>query len=212
MGRALAAVLALMVLTGCVQVARPPAHGLTAEQSMAVANARADQVWSTSPYGESTPRDFDVTIVSAGEWPYATVRCMADAGFYDYSVVGSEGVSFEGTEMHEGEMYAQLRCFAGIQADPNELGGLNPDEFGYLYDYYRQTTVPCLQMAGVEISEPPTRAEFIESQGNWAPNPTLEGNPVSGFEAGQSAWNRSTPGGDLLARCPVWPPEWQLEG
>lgn len=206
MGRALAALLVLLALTGCVQATHPPSSGFTDEQSMARALEYADAL-----YPDGLPDGYTVTIVEPQDLGDAIVGCLAERGFDNYSAIG-DGVLWEGNDaVSEAEGQAWNLCSTVWQADPADTGALNEQQLGYLYDYYRESVVPCLAMAGITLPDPPTRAQFIASGGIWQPVlPQSETYVSGGFDLGSSPWVRSTPGGDLMARCPTWPPEWTL--
>lgn len=203
---AAAGLVVMMTLTGCVQATRPPASGFTEEQSMQVALDYADAV-----FPDGLPGGYTVTIVDPQDVGDVIVGCLADEGFDDYSSLG-DGVLWSGDgAMSEAEGQAWMLCSTAWQADPGETGVLNAEQLGYLYDYYRESVVPCQAMAGVTLTDPPTRRQFIASGGAWQPVPPQSETYVGGgYDTGASPWLRSTPGGDLMARCPIWPPEWRL--
>ncbi len=206
MGRVFAALLTLAVLTGCVQVAHPPAGGFTDAQSTALAFAYAERV-----YADDLPDDFTLILVEPDVLGDAIVECLAEQGFDSYRSMG-DAVIWDGDgAMSDAESAAWLLCSTAWQAFPDETGALNEQQLGYLYDYYRESVIPCLALAGITLPDAPTRQEFIASHGNWQPAlPQSETYVGGGFDLGQSAWLRSTPDGDLAARCPTWPPEWKL--
>jgi hypothetical protein len=206
MARALAGLLVLLVLTGCVPTARPPAGGFTDEQSLKLALARTEGV-----FPDGLPDGYTVTLVESQDLGDAIVECLADEGFESYTSLG-DGVLWSGDgAMSDAEGQAWTLCSTAWQAFPSETDALNDQQLGYLYDYYRESVVPCLALAGITLPDPPTRRQFIESGGAWQPVlPQSETYVSGGFDTGASPWLRSTPGGDLMARCPTWPPEWQL--
>ncbi len=203
---AAAGLVLVIMLTGCVQALRPPADGFTDEQSLKRALARAEEMF---PAG--LPDGYTVTLVASQDLGDAIVGCLADEGFDDYTADGI-GVIWKGAgAVSDAEGQARQLCTALWQMNLDETGALNDQQLGYLYDYYRESVVPCLAMAGVTLPDAPTRREFIASGGAWQPVlPQSETYVSGGYETGASPWLRSTPGGDLTVRCPTWPTEWQL--
>jgi hypothetical protein len=215
MGRALAALVALFALTGCVQAVPPPQAGFTDEQNLAMALDNSARMWASGPWSDLRPTDLQVTVVSAEEWPAAVVQCLADAGYTDYEVLGAgagASISVTSNEISEKESLAQTVCLSSWQVTGEDNGVLNDAELGYLYDYYRESVVPCYELADIPVENAPSRAEFIESRGDWAPYVVLDGSSISAFETGASPWYRSTPDLNLMARCPEWPAGWNADG
>jgi hypothetical protein len=205
-----AALLALAVLSGCASTTQPPAGGFSAAERMAYAEQSADRLWQSSPFPDQRPDGITPVLVEGDTWGSAVVLCLADAGFDGYTAQGG-GVSWSGGNESEEEQLARLTCFTSFVQDPAAAGQLNSAELGYLYDYYREVTVPCLTMAGVTVVDAPTRAEFIEMGVGWSPDLSVRAMTGDSVELGQSPWYRSAAGTPLGERCPSWPPEWQLD-
>lgn len=210
-GRALGALLVLLALTGCVRVATPPPGGFTDEQNIAMALDNSSQLWAGSPLSDQRPNDLQVTVVSGEEWPAAIIGCLADAGYTDYQVLGtgaSAGIASTGSVSTEAEMLAETVCFSAVQIVGADRGLLNDAQLGYLYDFYRESVVPCFEISGITVASAPSRDEFIESGGAWSPSAAASVAPLTDFELGESPLYRSAPDNDLTARCTTWPPEW----
>ena len=208
MGRFLVALAILLALTGCVQVTHPPATGLSAEAREAYAERAMDSYWGEPEMQGLRPASIEVTFVDSANWGNVVVECITDAGYDGYESVGGGGISFAGEQTLD-ERYALLLCVSEWQVEPEQTGVLNDAQLNYLYDYYRDITVPCMALAGLPVVEAQTRAEFIETGGYWRPYSASD--TVSSFDIGKSAWYRSAPDNDLEALCPTWPTEWGLE-
>jgi len=208
MGRYLVALLTLLALSGCVQVTQPPAAGLTDAARDEYAASAIDSYWGEPEMEALRPQNIEVTFVDRDNWGNVVVECMTAAGYSGYQSVGGGGISYSGQPAPD-ERYALLLCVSQWQIDPTQSGVLNDAELGYLYDFYRETTVPCMQLVGLTVREAPTKAEFIEQGGAWIP--FADGQPLTSFEMGESPWYRSAPDLDLGALCPTWPAEWDLE-
>ena len=207
MGLRLAAVaLALLTLTGCVQVARPPSAGMDNAARDAYVEQSIDTMWSNSTIADQRPADLPVTFVKRGEWGSAVELCMEKSGYTGYTGQG-DSLMWTGSDTREGEEFARLVCMSTWQGDPQILSAA---QLGYLYDFYRESTVPCLELAGLEVLDPPSRAEFVESGGWWSPAASVSGDDLSYYGVGKSPWYRSTPDKDLLKRCESWPPGWDV--
>lgn len=209
MGRVLGALIALLALTGCVQVTTPPEPGFSGAQDQAYAEDSADLMWANSPWSELRPDDLEVKVVSEADWAPAVIGCLADAGYTGYVDIGFGGIMLPDSPT-EAESLAQMLCFTTWQLSAEDTGRLNEAQLGYLYDYYRESVIPCYELAGLRVGEAPSRADFIADGGSWMPS----GIPTDGltsFEQGASPWYRSTPDNDLLARCPISPPEWDVD-
>lgn len=199
------ALIVLLSLTGCVHATTPLQSSFTDAERDAYARDRIEQIWAMSGTDREPPADLSVIFVSPGDWGTTVVNCLSEAGFSNYTPL-DYGFSWEGSASTPEEDYARLVCMASWQVDPAESGVMGPEQLGYLYDFYRESTVPCLERLGMTVLEAPTRAQFIETGGNWYPFP--EGDSLTAFEMGESPWYRSFPDNDIAATCAIWPPEW----
>lgn len=198
-----AVALALLTLTGCVQVARSPAPGLSDAARTTYGEQNLDRFWNQSGLEDRRPADIEVAFVDAQAWGDAVVDCITSAGYPGYTSVGG-GISYSGDQSLPDERYTMLVCLSRWQVDPEQAGVLNNAQLNYVYDYFRDVTVPCMALAGLPVTEAQTRAQFIETGGYW--RPYAAGDDLSSFDLGQSPWYRSVPNNDLAALCPTWPP------
>lgn len=94
------------------------------------------------------------------------------------------------------------KCESAVLS-PNEAGYFSTAQLDYLYDYYQDTLVPCLQLQGLDVGFAPSRSEFASVAGwvSWDPYSELgaavppsrsaeirsrcPGYPAAGFLAGQ---------------------------
>jgi hypothetical protein len=203
---ALAAAVALLALTGCVQAAQPPAEGASLEQREARAVRQADLLWQISSFADQQPANQPHEFISQSEWADAIVGCMTAAGYEGYVSDGT-GYSFESSS-GEAESVMHLTCSSQWVVLPTEDEMLGDAQLSYLYDYYQQELIPCLTLAGFRVTSAPTRTEFVESRGEWIPQMTMEGPNANGFDVGSKPWYRSSDSEDPLNPCVTWPPEW----
>ena len=197
----------VLMLTGCVQVVQPPAPETDNAARDAYAEQWIDSMWSNSTIPDQRPADIAVTFVKQGEWGPAVQACMEESGYAGYVGQG-DSLSWSGPEISEAEELTRLVCMSTYQSDPQILSAA---QLGYLYDFYRDSTVPCLELAGVEVVDAPSRAEFIESGGGWFPAMFAQGDGLSYYGIDKSPWYRSAPDKDLSKRCVKWPPGWDVE-
>ena len=197
----------VLMLTGCVQVAHPPAPETDNAARDRYVEQAIDMMWSGSTIADQRPADLPVTFVKRGEWGPAVQACMEKGGYTGYTGQG-DSLAWTGSDTREGEEFTRLVCMSTFQGDP---GILSAAQLGYLYDFYRESTVPCLELAGLDVVDAPSRAEFIESGGWWSPTMIAEGDDLSYHGIGKSPWYRSTPDKDLSKRCVTWPPGWDVE-
>jgi hypothetical protein len=94
---------------------------------------------------------------------------------------------------YEAEM---IDCENGVLLEPNEGGYFSAAQLDYLYDYFQDSLVPCLQLQGLEVGFAPSRSEFASSAG-W-----IRWDPYSELGATLPP-SRSA---EIRSRCPEYPP------
>jgi hypothetical protein len=137
-------------------------------------------------------------VVPIADWPATMSRCMTSAGFQDYEV-GPEGeltVHRSSVDQTYEELVAFYVCEVQFPPDPTESQMLGPAQRDYVYTYYERWLVPCLVMSGYQLSEMPSRSDFIDDWrdlGWWSPYES-----IGPLKYGES-YDR------LLKKCPVLP-------
>lgn len=157
--RALAMVLALCALTGCVSQIVAPASGLSAEEQQLYAAMDREPTTLTAVLDS----DFvAVEFVPPAGWSTAIAGCMNAAGYSDYASsgelqlpAGDAGISYEQT-------LAFYLCHAKYPLVDDATNDLSLAQLDYLYVYYRDSLVPCLGAVGFPIfGEIPTKQQFV---------------------------------------------------
>ena len=178
MGRILAALLVVVALTGCSTTTVPEA-GLDDKQLAAIRNMFDDANWANTGLSDDLrPPHPVVTTVSGEDWADAYVKCMNIAGFDQY-VAGADG-SFTITGVENlnarpvDEAPANYICNASFEVDGNYDGYFNPAQMDYLFDYFQQVLVPCLEVRGYSVVQAPSREKYIEVWGGWHPYFSVE--------------------------------------
>lgn len=103
------------------------------------------------------------------------------------------------SEQFEQEM---VNCEAGVIVDPNAGGYFSAAQLDYVYDYFQDSLVPCLQLQGLNVGYAPSRAEFATAAG-W-----IMWDPYSELGAAVPP-SRSE---EIRSRCPEYPPAGFLGG
>ena len=188
--RWIAAVAGALLLAGCASTVPVPPEP-TGEELDALIARELDLQWQYVGLTPDAPRPAveRIRIVPMGEAEQVHRECMVEAGYGGFRVV--EASIFGGASNLE--RLAIYTCSAQYPVMPANYGLFGEAELGYLYDYYRDVTAPCLEAAGVAVAGPPTREEYLASGsfslGLWTPH-------VGAEEAG----------GALPHACPSVPP------
>ena len=202
MGRALAALLLLVALAGCSTVSAPP-PGLSQAERAELRSKITDSRWAaTGLYPDQRPATPPVTTVSLEEWGYAYVKCMTIAGFDSY-VAGPDGsYTRQDGDYTDAEVVANYVCDISFEIEDQYDGWFNDAQLDYVYDYYRQSLVPCLERRGLEVAQAPTRNEFHATFGSWHPY----------FALVESERRELSADASVPVECPAVPPGIQDSG
>ena len=178
MMRAVAVVGAALLLAGCTAAPmEEPLTGLTADEEVLYAQSFALQ-WS----GIEVPDAPEVPVVayvpSAG-WGTVVAGCMNAAGYEQYSATRS-GMSYPSRDS-DAETLALYTCIGQYPVQADFSAYANKAQLEYLYDYFRNSLVPCLAARGYIVpGAAPTREEFTEFtvQPRWNPYNALRETPT----------------------------------
>ena len=178
MTRAAAVVVAALLLAGCTAVPMDePLTGLAPEEEVLYAQSFALQ-WS----GIEVPDAPEVPVVayvpSAG-WGTVVAGCMNAAGYDQYSATRS-GMSYPSRDS-EAETLALYTCIGQYPVQADFSAYANKAQLEYLYDYFRNSLVPCLAARGYIVpGTAPSREEFTELtvQPRWNPYNALRERPT----------------------------------
>lgn len=197
---AVVATAAAMLLAGCVPTKPVPA-ALSGDGGLD--QVRADQLdaqWSNMGLpADQRPPDTGYEVVAVGDWARKVAGCMATAGYENFEAVG--GTLQIGKSDPRSEQVSEsidfFECRAAFQRDVELPSVMTTEQRYFLYDYYRETLVPCLELAGVEVEAAPTRDQFAQNTDGVAWNPYYVMDAVSfGSRAIDPA---------LLRQCPSFP-------
>ena len=109
----------------------------------------------------------------------------------DVTVVTDEEV-IRLSDLFESEM---SKCQAGTLLSPNEAGFYSTEQLDYIYDYFQDTLVPCLQLQGLDVGFAPNRSDFSAFAGSisWDPYSELGADLPPSRTA------------EIMVRCPQLP-------
>ena len=121
---------------------------------------------------------------------------MNVAGFDQYVAVDG-GYQTEGdlTERSNAEVLAAYVCDTSFEVEGQYDNWLNARQLDYVYDYFQGSLVPCIELLGYELLEPPTRAQFTEQWGGWHPY----------FAVDESQFERYFADNRVPSECPPFP-------
>lgn len=158
-----------------------------------------DIVWEAMGLADAKrPPDPDVEYIGDDEWGAALADCMTDRGFVGYVESGG-GIQMGDYTGDEYEAIAWYLCQATYQYDPRVLGGINASQLDYMYEYNRDTLVPCLEGHGIDVEQAPPRDEAttIDSEfAGWNPYYYM----ADGFDPTTNKADRN-----IYESCPPFP-------
>lgn len=137
-----------------------------------------------------------IRFASPAEMPSLQVDCLHEEGFPDVTLTPDAGVVVKGipAEQQEALAIAQYSCGVKYQIEPEYTDALTAVELSTLYDYYKDSLIPCLTSQGFSVVDVPSKSTFIDNYAStgWTPY-------VSVASASQQNWY------DLNEACPQWP-------
>lgn len=149
-----------LVLAGCTVAAPPPA--LTAAEIDELRQRRADFRWEQTGLDESLrpplPR---VTALAPADYFDAVEKCLSNAGF-DANVEPAGPTSAE-------HKIAVFVCESSFEYEGEWQNWFSDAQLDYLYAYYRDFLVPCLEQHGYSVANAPTAGQFRAGSGGWHP-------------------------------------------
>jgi hypothetical protein len=154
-----------LLLVGCSTPSTWPTT-VTLADSTALSAAEDDAVWAL--VGGTGPRPF--VEAAAPREPFDAMaafgRCMNAAGYSNDYVVTDNGMTLNepnsvATAQEGVDWY---RCFAANPQDHRTefLGSIA--RRAYLYDYFQNSLVPCLALAGYPVPDAPTREAYLSGE------------------------------------------------
>lgn len=158
-------IVAVLALAGCSALPAEPAPGDYSE----IVQERRDAVWAQS----KLPDSLRPAVPAAAALPQYTAAhsfsaCMLERGWTSYSATPF-GYSYQDISLatSESERLDWYECFAAYPVD-STYTLQSVAQFDFLYDYYQDTLIPCLQENGFPITDAPTRLEFRTTWVGWS--------------------------------------------
>ena len=173
--RPLVAALVLLLATGCTQTLAVPGPP-TGEELDRLIDRQLDFQWQYIGLTPDDPRPEveRIRIVPVEEAEAVYRQCMVDAGYERFNVITASIYGGASKEQRV-DIYT---CVAQYPTPPASFGLFSEAQLDYLYDYFMQVTVPCLEANGVPVADVPSRDEFgaPSSQLNqvWIPYYSVE--------------------------------------
>ena len=175
--RASAALLALAVLlAGCAPVVEVPPEP-TGDELDRLIDLQLDLQWQYVGLAPDAPRPAveRVRIVPMSEAEDVHRQCMVDAGYVNYRFASA--AIFGGAS--NAERVAIYTCAAKYPTPPASYALFSEAQLDFLYDFYIEVTVPCIESTGISVAGVPSREEFMQPPtyvlDTWVPYRELEG-------------------------------------
>lgn len=167
-----------LVLTGCSS--QPD---VAASDSDAQFATQLDQIWATfhAEFPDVERPTVPVKrVIERSEWVAVMVDCLTEAGFPDVeaSADGQSYSSGEGAQLQSFRL-ADYVCNATYPQDPKYFLPVNDAQLEYLYAYYVDELVPCLQAEGYSPLPAPSKQAFVDAgldNAEWWPYKGLSAN------------------------------------
>lgn len=167
----LSATALLVGLTGCFVATPPPPP--TGEEAYEQYEMMLDRSWQSTGLAGllDRPAVTSVAPVALDGWAEVIRRCMLsrgrDAGDFELDV--ERGFALTATVTSDVRFDFYLCLAENPASSIGDSALLSRAQLDYIYDYYVEWLVPCLQHGGYEVSGAPTRDEFIDAEGAWSP-------------------------------------------
>jgi hypothetical protein len=164
MRKLLAAAVIALALAGCTQVAEPPQP--TDAELDAYILEQQDRQWYEYGSPQFVRPEVQSQLVEPNKYNDPDESCGAGV----VSIIDIDGGIVSVTAVPSSET-AQYECHVAQISYPSSVEYYTSDQLGFLYDYYRDVLVPCLQMQGLVVTYAPTREEFSSAPGlvPWDP-------------------------------------------
>ena len=171
------AALVLLLATGCTPTLAVPDQPTGEELDRLIAR-ELDFQWQYVGLTPDDPRPEveRIRIVSMGEAEAVHRQCMVEAGYERFNVITAAIYGGAGKE----QRLAIYTCIAQYPTPPASFGLFSEAQLDYLYDYYMQVTVPCLEANGMAVAAIPSREDFLvpstQLKQVWTPYYSVDSN------------------------------------
>lgn len=172
----------IALLAGCSPV--EASSGLTSAERAVIRSEIQASHWKVVTTQFPDARRPSVTVahtVDGGNWQESIVACLRSAGFTVF--VDGRYFQFGTTPGRSPEDFAIVtyQCLSRYPTADEVVNLLDADRLDALYRYYAGTVRPCLLVAGVESSKPPTRFAFVMNaftRDRWNPYSQVWKSPI----------------------------------
>jgi len=177
--RVLPLLLGVTLLTGCASAREVPAP-ITDTELQAYLEDRLDAAWlNTGLDGFAQRPESDRSTLAEryrdGNNMQAFNDCLGQQGITSWGADERNGgpvfLTGSGSTAEPSLQLDWYRCFAEHPTDATFSGvRFSQAESEYLYDYYQEWVIPCLELQGYSVMFVPTREEYITGVGfEWIP-------------------------------------------
>ncbi|CAN5262315.1 hypothetical protein BH11ACT4_BH11ACT4_13870 [soil metagenome] len=177
------AVAASLLLGGCA--AAPLPAGLTAAEAHKIVDDNNRRWWTSMFPTEPMPVVEPIRTVSVGESGVAVNECVQAAGLVGVTEDKNGGFSVSSTTMTaQNALHRQLFVcsleYPNDLSHPEQSGYLSRAQLDYLWDYYTQRLVPCLELLGYDVPAHQGRETFLSGGASrWLPYFDLSPEPAA---------------------------------
>jgi hypothetical protein len=162
------ALVGLLGLAGCSAVVTTPPEP-TPSDFDDLLQQRLDVVWKKTKLDDAhRPPIAAGPILSQFAAGHAFSRCMQSLGWPEY-FSHDTGYGYRALQLatSDEERLNWYECFAAYPVD-GEFGFASVAQYDYIYDYYRDSLIPCLRSHGYLVSRAPDRLEFRTTWFDWS--------------------------------------------
>ena len=152
----------VLLLAGCATPSPVP-PGATDEEAERVVAEELVNYWSALGPGQANGRLVAerIAFTTRDSWASAQVSCLIAAGLDAREVSGGFAIDSNGELSNAEGLDAQLTCLGQYPVDPRTEGFLSDAQALYMYDYFTQRLVPCLELLGYAIPPAPARDSYV---------------------------------------------------
>jgi hypothetical protein len=166
--RAVLVMAAFVGLAGCSAVVSPPPSPTT-DDFDDLLQQRLDAVWRETKLDDTARPPIGAgAILSQFAAGHAFSNCMQSLGWPEY-YSHDTGYGYRALQLatSDEERLNWYECFAEYPVD-GEFGFSSIAQYDYVYDYYRDSLIPCLLSHGYALPRAPDRMEFRTTWFEWS--------------------------------------------
>ena len=168
-GAIVAVAASLALLSGCVEGREAPAGGVSDEELARYQDYVGAQMWERTGLSEAMRPEVEPVYIQIEDWSDALNACES---------IRERAVATNASPT--AVVVSEYSCRMRYQLSGAQLGLLNEAQLDYLYDYYMQVTVPCLEANGMAVAAIPSREDFLvpstQLKQVWTPYYSVDSN------------------------------------